>query len=60
MKISEAIDYAKLLKPKICFPVHDGMLKYTGPTRGVPERYLKLAGIEFVDIPEGAQKNFGL
>jgi L-ascorbate metabolism protein UlaG (beta-lactamase superfamily) len=29
MKLSEAIDYALLLKPKICFPVHDGMMKST-------------------------------
>jgi L-ascorbate metabolism protein UlaG (beta-lactamase superfamily) len=58
MKISEAIDYAKLLKPKICFPVHDGMLKYTGLTRGVSGRYLKFAGIEFVDIHEGNCEEF--
>ena len=31
LKISEAVDYAKAVKPQICFPVHDGMLKITGP-----------------------------
>ncbi|MDR3642285.1 MAG: MBL fold metallo-hydrolase [Candidatus Doudnabacteria bacterium] len=25
LKLSEAIDYALAIKPKICFPVHDGM-----------------------------------
>ncbi len=30
LKISESIDYAKSLKPKVCFPVHDGMLNSHG------------------------------
>lgn len=60
MKISEAIDYAKLLKPKVCFPVHDGMLKpeFNGPTRFAPQKFLPLAGIEFVDILPGASREF--
>lgn len=53
MKISDAIDYAKLLKPKICFPVHDGMLKFLGPTRLVPQTSLPPSGIEFRDATEG-------
>ena len=32
VKIADAVEYAKMLKPKICFPVHDGMLKFTAPT----------------------------
>ena len=58
LKISEVIDYAKLLKPKICFPVHDGMLKYLGPTRGVTTKYLSESGIEFRDAIEGAVFSF--
>lgn len=27
LKISEAVDYAEAVKPKVCFPVHDGMIK---------------------------------
>ena len=58
MKISEAIDYAKLLKPKVCFPVHDGMLKFNQVTRLIPQKFLPPAGIDFVDIPEGTTKEF--
>ena len=58
MKISDAVEYAKLLKPKTCFPVHDGMLKYLGSTRSVTQKYLAAAGIEFVDISEGNSHKF--
>jgi len=30
LKISEVIEYAKLLKPKVCFPVHDATLNQFG------------------------------
>ena len=58
MKISDAIDYAKLHKPKVCFPVHDGMLKFNQVTRMIPQKFLPADGIEFVDIPEGTAKEF--
>ncbi|KKU68204.1 MAG: putative Zn-dependent hydrolase of beta-lactamase fold protein [Parcubacteria group bacterium GW2011_GWA2_47_16] len=47
MKISDAIDYAKLLKPKVCFPIHDGMLKFNQVTRMIPQKFLPPEGIEF-------------
>jgi len=49
LKLEEAIDYAKLLKPKVCFPVHDGMLKFIGPTHKVLHTFLPTVGIEFRD-----------
>lgn len=52
LKISEAIDYAKKLKPKVCFPVHDGMLKITGPFHKVPEMVLAAEGIRFVVLTD--------
>lgn len=58
MKISEAVDYAKLLKPKIAFPVHDGMLKFNQATRIVSKTFLSPAGIEFRDANEGAILSF--
>jgi L-ascorbate metabolism protein UlaG (beta-lactamase superfamily) len=51
MKISEAIDYAKELKPVHCFPVHDGGLKYVGPVYFLPQKELAAEGIEFF-VPE--------
>ena len=58
MKISEAIDYAKVIKPNVCFPVHDGMLKYLGPTRTVTQKSLSSVDIDFIDISEGATQEF--
>lgn len=58
MKISEAIDYAKLLRPKVCFPVHDGMLKFLGPTRSIPQAFLPPASIAFLDAIEGTTLMF--
>lgn len=53
MKISEAIDYAKKLRPKQAFPVHDGMLRILGPFHGVPEAILRQDGIDFIPLREG-------
>ncbi len=47
LKLSEAIDYALALKPKVCFPVHDGMMKNPGPTHTIPAKVLKENGIRF-------------
>jgi L-ascorbate metabolism protein UlaG (beta-lactamase superfamily) len=58
MKLSDAIDYAKELKPKFCFPVHDGMLKIVGPTRRVPQSALEPLGIKFIDIEDGKETTF--
>ncbi len=55
MKISEAIDYAKELKPKFCFPVHDGMLGITGPFHKVPEIILSQANIKFSPLDIGKE-----
>lgn len=59
VKIAEAVDYAKLLKPKVCFPVHDGMLNQFGRAviRRVPETILPPLGISFqVIAPEESKK----
>ena len=53
MKFAEAIDYALLLKPKLCFPVHDAvltdMMRIMGEQRGAA--ILAKNDIEFV-VPE--------
>ncbi len=61
MKISEAIEYAKLVKPKVVFPVHDGMLRQgieLGPTRRISKMILEPLGITYVDMTEGAAHDF--
>ena len=56
VKISEAIDYALKLKPKIAFPVHDEMK--VGITHVLPERLLNQNGIKFVSMVAGDSREF--
>ncbi len=58
MTISDAIEYAKSLKPKFAFPVHDGMLKIIGPFHGVPQKKLAEVGIDFRPAIEGTVFDF--
>lgn len=60
MKMEEAIDYAKAIKPKVVFPVHDGMLRddRRAFTRMIPKTLLEKEKIEFVDIKEGESFTF--
>ena len=51
LKISDSINYAKIIQPKICFPVHDGMLKFLGPVHFLPDKFLTPLGIKFI-VPE--------
>jgi len=53
MKISEAVDYALKLKPKKCFPVHDGILKVPGMMDKVYQRFLDPQGIKFERLEDG-------
>lgn len=56
--LSEAIDYAISLKPKKVFPVHDEMLKITGPFYSHPKKFLSEKGIEFLEIKNLDAKEF--
>lgn len=52
-KVSEVIDYAKAVKPKIAFPIHDGMLKITTGFHKMPETFLSQEGINWEVIEDG-------
>jgi len=58
LKISESIDYALALKPKICFPVHDGILKNIGLTSALPPKVLGPEGINFIPFELGKEYDF--
>lgn len=63
IKLEEVVEYAKLIAPKVVFPVHDGMLRQEhqlGPTRRIPALLLEPFGIEFVDMREGSVYDFPL
>lgn len=60
MKMEEAIEYAKALKPTIVFPVHDGMLREDRRafTRTIPKALLEKEGIQFMDLTENEAHSF--
>ena len=49
LKIADVLDYSKTIKPKICFPVHDGILKHLGPVHILPAKILSSLGTKFID-----------
>src|SRR3989344_1008892 len=57
MKLSEAIEYAKEIRPKIAFPVHDGMLQKDkiGPVHRIPGNVLPTLGINFIVLEQGKE-----
>jgi L-ascorbate metabolism protein UlaG (beta-lactamase superfamily) len=59
-RIKESIDYCLLVKPRIAFPVHDGMIVNGRITssHGAPAKFLPEHGIEFVIMNEGDEKEF--
>jgi len=59
-KIREVIEYAKRVKPKVAFPVHDGLIKEKSitPFRFLPNKFLGEVGIEFKDLNDGETVEF--
>jgi L-ascorbate metabolism protein UlaG (beta-lactamase superfamily) len=56
MRLSEAIDYAKKMKPAIVFPVHDAMYNDTYKRELIPRivgGHLTTTNIAFMDLPAG-------
>lgn len=58
MKLLEAIDYALEIKPKICFPVHEGVLIRPGSTHAIPPKVLEPNGIKFVVLEIDKEHEF--
>ncbi len=58
MRLAEAIDFAGAVHPRVCFPVHDGMLQITGPFHTLPKKMLAEQGIEFVVLEQGKSMDF--
>ncbi len=51
LNIQEAIDYIEEIKPKICFPIHDGPAVPGSLAYRLPKQILEPLGIKFI-IPE--------
>lgn len=56
--VKDVVNYALEIKPKICFPVHDGMLKQFGANHKIPPMVLEKAGIAFKNFEENNQEEF--
>jgi len=58
-KVKDAMNYALRVKPKVCFPVHDGMLGNAfGTAHRVPATVLPMRGIEFRSFEENKTEEF--
>lgn len=57
LKMSEVAAYAKLVNPKICFPVHDAMIKLTDWLHSITKMILKSDGINFIPLKENESLN---
>jgi L-ascorbate metabolism protein UlaG (beta-lactamase superfamily) len=58
MKLSEALEYALKIHPRVAFPVHDGILKQPGMVHTAPAAVLEPAGVHFVPMLEGDTQEF--
>lgn len=58
MKIKTAISYVLEIKPRVCFPVHDGMIieSRPGPIYNLPKNILPSNGIEFKVLEIGKEQ----
>ncbi|MBP9715327.1 MAG: MBL fold metallo-hydrolase [Candidatus Pacebacteria bacterium] len=58
MMMKNAIDYAKEVKPRVVFPVHDGTLKpFATFVYGIPEHFLSKVGITFKKLEIGVEED---
>jgi len=54
MKIKDAIDYAKNIRPRICFPIHDAIMQdFATFVWKIPEKLLKEDNIDFKKLEIG-------
>lgn len=61
MKVSEAIDYAKQLKPKVVIPIHDAMYTEEVRSSSIPRWIgapIEEARIKFVNMGNGSSEEF--
>jgi L-ascorbate metabolism protein UlaG (beta-lactamase superfamily) len=57
-RVRDFMKYAIEVKPQICFPFHDGMLKSFGSAHRVPQTALAKFGIEFKVLELGKTEEF--
>ncbi len=58
VKIPDAIEYAIKLKAKVCFPVHDAIMRNPTMFHGMVQKILEGEGIDFVSLDAGQSAEF--
>lgn len=58
VKTVDFMEYAKLIKPKCAFPVHDANIKSPGVQHNLPKNELPKLGIKFIVPEEGKEMEF--
>ena len=58
-KISETMDFLAAIKPKVCFPIHDGFLKFGGPFYSMSKAWADKIGTDFEELQIGQPIDLG-
>lgn len=56
--VKDVVNYALEIKPKFCFPVHDGMLKSFGANHKIPMLVFEENNIDFISFEENNEQEF--
>lgn len=46
-RLADSLDFAKKINPRVCFPIHDGFLKFLGPYENVSKKVFDQTDIDF-------------
>ncbi|MFA6006631.1 MAG: MBL fold metallo-hydrolase [Candidatus Paceibacterota bacterium] len=57
-RVAEAVDFAKAIKPKYAFAIHDANLKWPGMAHGLSQQILPKEGIDFRILEDGKEYEF--
>jgi L-ascorbate metabolism protein UlaG (beta-lactamase superfamily) len=57
LKMKDSVDYAIMIKPRICFPVHDWNLKSPAFVHKIPEVFLSKKSITFKVLEIGREED---
>lgn len=57
-RLADSLDYAQKINPKVCFPIHDGFMKFLGPYESIPTKVFENTDITFMQLEHGKAIEF--
>lgn len=51
-RLADSLDYAQKINPKVCFPIHDGFMKFLGPYESIPTKVFENTDIQFMQLEQ--------